>query len=75
MNCHQAYCFPTAVQLNRFTGAPKMKMMLVWGFSLIEKALLWQIVRKLFMQDIHPHPVDSPLLHFPTPRESTLLVL
>lgn len=73
MNCHRAYCFPTAVQLDRFTGAPKMRMMLVWGFSLIEKALLRQIVRKLFMQDIHPHPVDTPLLHFPTPRP--LLVL
>lgn len=68
MNCPWAYCFPMAVQLDCFTGAPKMKMMLVWGFSLIAKALLQQIVRKLFMQEAHPHPVDTSFFHFPSAR-------
>lgn len=36
MNCHSSYCFPMALQLYSFTGAWQIKMMLVWGFSLIQ---------------------------------------
>lgn len=36
MNCHSFYCFPMALQLYSFTGAWQIKMMLVWGFSLIQ---------------------------------------
>lgn len=36
MNCHSSHCFPMVLQLHSFTGAWQIKMMLVWGFSLIQ---------------------------------------
>lgn len=36
MNCHSSHCFPMVLQLHSFTGAWQIKMMLVWGFRLIQ---------------------------------------
>lgn len=58
MNCHSSYCFPMALQLYSFTGAWQIKMMLVWGFSLIQNHSFSRLFgnysckKHIFTQDI-----------------------
>ena len=63
MNCHSSYCFPMALQLYSFTGAWQIKMMLVWGFSLIQNHSFSRLFRSYSCKN-HIFTLDIQLFCF-----------
>lgn len=65
MNCHSSYCFPMVLQLYSFTGAWQIKMMLVWGFSLMQNHSFsrlqasYSCKKHIFTQDNQLFPISN----------------